>query len=299
MAAKPVRIGFVHLALLAVSLIYGASYTIAKDVMNAGLNSSGFILIRVTAGAAFFTIYHSIFVRQKVTARADHLGLAISGFFGVAANMLLFFKGLTFTNEMNASVLMLNAPVFVLIFSAIMIRKPVRKRQVVGVLIAATGALLLIGGTKFKYRSETALGDLLIILNATCYAFYLVFVRKFLLKYSALTVARWIFTYGLLFVIPFGIGSLINAPFHLFTTGVWLGIAFVVFGTTLLAYFLNAWSVQKASPTLVAGYIYLQPVFATSIAIIAQNQELRLEKILFALLIFLGVYLVSDRVKKL
>lgn len=299
MAAKPVRIGFIHLALLAVSLIYGASYTIAKDVMNAGLNSSGFILIRVTAGAAFFTIYHRIFVRQKLTGRADHIGLAISGFFGVAANMLLFFKGLTFTNEMNASVLMLNAPVFVLIFSAIMIKKPVRKRQVVGVLIAATGALLLIGGTKFKYRSETALGDLLIILNATCYAFYLVFVRKFLLKYSALTVARWIFTYGLLFVIPFGIVPLVNAPFHLFTTGVWLGIAFVVFGTTLLAYFLNAWSVQKASPTLVAGYIYLQPVFATSIAIIAQNQELRLEKILFALLIFLGVYLVSDRVKKL
>lgn len=287
----------VHLALLTVSLTYGATFTVAKSVMETGLDSSAFIAIRVGIGALFFTLYHMWFVREKVNSLRDHIDLAICGLFGVAGNMLMFFKGLTYTHELNASVLMLNAPIFVLVFSAFMFKRPIRTRQVAGMLVAAAGAVLLVGGTALKFSKDTAVGDLLILLNAMSYAFYLVYVKRLLTVYSPLTVARWVFTYGILFVLPFGLVPLLHTSVAGFTTPVWLGIVFVVLATTLLAYFLNAWAVQKASPTLVAGYIYLQPVFATAIAVLAGRQELVPEKIIFALLIFTGVYLVSNRKK--
>ena len=69
-------------------------------------------------------------------------------------------------------------------------------------------------------------------------------------------------------------------------------------GTTFITYLLNAFALQRASSTLVGSYIYLQPVIATILALTLQGGELTLEKIIFILLIFVGVYLVAIKPKK-
>jgi drug/metabolite transporter (DMT)-like permease len=283
-----------HLALLLVALIYGANYSIAKMVMFKYLNPFGFIVLRVVGAGILFFIIHALFVKEKIENK-DLKRLFICSVFGIAGNMLMFFKGLSLTTPINASVLMLNAPVFVLIFSSIIYKIKPRLIQIVGTLIAFAGAFWLIAGKSFQLNSATALGDMFITLNAISYAFYLVYVKDLLLKYKSLTVITYSFVFGAILVIPFGWNDLQNAQFLTFTPNVWWAIAFVVLGTTFIAYLLNAWALQKTSSAIVGSYIYLQPIIASIIGVYLGQDELTAQKVWAALLVFIGVYLVSKR----
>lgn len=258
------------------------------------LDSSAFILIRVLVATTLYFIFVAFFVKEKIQGWKDYRDLAICGLFGVATNMLLFFKGLSYTIELNASVLMLNAPVFVLLFSYFLLKDKIKLWQIIGVLISALGALLLIGGLNFNFSSENAWGDGLIIMNAISFAFYLVYVKKLLRKYHVITIAKYAFLFGTIFILPFGLPELVETNFQLFTTEAWIAVAYVAVFTTFVAYLLNSWAVQKANPTLAGSYIYLQPVFATSIGAF-RGAPLTVEKLIFALLIFVGVYLVTKK----
>lgn len=289
----------VHLSLFTVALIYGANYVIAKGVMPEYLGASGFVFIRIATAAVLFNVV-SVLRRSKerIKDKKHYVQMAIAALFGVAANMLLFFNGLAFTSPTNASVLMLNAPVFVLVFSVLVLKDSIRWKQALGIILAGIGAVLLIGGTGFDFNTSNAKGDLMVLVNATSFAFYLVYVKRLLKTYSALFVIRHLFVFGLIYALPFAISDLRSAQFNAFPQEIWIAIVYVAIMTTFVAYLLNAWAVQKATPNLVGSYIYLQPVIATAIAVGLGTQALSPQKVIFALIIFTGVYLVNSNRKK-
>lgn len=289
----------VHLSLFTVALIYGANYVIAKGVMPEYLGASGFVFIRIATAAVLFNVV-SVLRRSKerIKDKKHYIQMAIAALFGVAANMLLFFHGLAFTSPTNASVLMSNAPVFVLVFSVLVLKDSIRWKQALGIILAGIGAVLLIGGTGFDFNTSNAKGDLMVLVNATSFAFYLVYGKRLLKTYSALFVIRHLFVFGLIYALPFAISDLRSAQFSAFPQEIWIAIVYVAIMTTFVAYLLNAWAVQKATPNLVGSYIYLQPVIATAIAVGLGTQALSHQKVIFALIIFTGVYLVNSNRKK-
>lgn len=287
-----------HLALLTVALIYGANYNIAKLVMNGFLGAFGFIVIRVTGAGLLFLMVYLLFNREKVE-RKDMLPLFISSCFGVAGNMLMFFKGLSLTSPINASVLMLNAPVFVIIFSAIIYKTRPQPAQIAGIIIAFAGAFWMIASKNNGSAISSSTGDIFILLNATSYAFYLVYVKRLIVKYKSLTVVTFAFLFGIPLVWPFGFSDIQSADFSHFPEYIWWAVGFVVLGTTFVAYLFNAWALQNTAPAVVGSYIYLQPIIASGIAIALQQDVLSVQKIAAGLLVFCGVFMVSyfNRVK--
>lgn len=283
----------VHGALFLVALIYGSTYAIAKGVMPQYLGPSAFIFIRITIAAILFNLIAKINGIEKIKCKSDYIELVVAAFFGVAANMLFFFNGLAYTTELNASSLMLNAPIFVLIFSRVLLKEKIKWWQVVGMFVAAIGAVMLIGGWKFEFKGGNVRGDIMILLNATSFAFFLVYSKRILKKYKPLTMIRWAFVFGWFFVLPFAFNEIRAANFLTFPARIWFSIMYVSLATTFIAYLLNAWAIQKVSPTVAGSYIYLQPLIATSLGIAMGKQLLSVEKIIFALLVFVGVYLVT------
>lgn len=281
-----------HLALLGANVIYGLNYSIAKDVMPDYILPFGFIFCRVLGALSLFWLVHS-FNYEKV-AKRDFLLLAICGFFGVAANQLMFFYGLNITTPINAGIIMTSNPILVLIASAIILKNRITKTKLAGIFLGITGALLLLlFKTDFSFGSETLLGDLFIFLNALSYGIYLVIAVPLMRKYSPITVIKWVFTFGFIFVLPFGFNQFIEIEWDLFKTDIWLKFGFVIIGTTFLAYLFNIYGLKKLSPSVVSTYIYLQPLLATVFAIWAGKDSLDWIKIAAAVLIFSGVYLVS------
>jgi drug/metabolite transporter (DMT)-like permease len=283
----------VHLALFMVALIYAATFTIAKEVMPAYVKPYAFILLRISVATVCIFIFHRLYVNEGFNLKRDFWPLFVSAVFGVAANMLLFFKGLSITTPINGAVLMLNTPIFVIVFAWLLLNEKLTFKKISGIIIAATGAVLLVGGTNLTFNSNTALGDLYVTLNAIIYAFYLVYAKRLMHKYHPLTVTLYSFFIGFFLVLPFGFEQATEIQFTKLPAGIWLGIAFVTVGSTFITYVLNAYALKHASSSLVGSYIYLQPVLATIIAVLAGKDTLTLEKIGFALLVFTGVMLAA------
>jgi drug/metabolite transporter (DMT)-like permease len=288
----------VHLSLFIVSLIYAGTFTIAKEVMPAYVKPAAFILLRVSVAAFCIFLFHSFAIKEKIIEWADIKKLFISAMFGVAFNMLLFFKGLSITTPINGAVLMMNTPIFVVVFAALLLKEKLSVTKITGILIAAAGAIMLMGGSKFNFSTETVLGDILVSLNAIIYAFYLVYAKSLMKKYHPLTVTLWSFFFGLFLVMPFGAIDFMDIQWATFTPGIWAAIAFVTVGSTFITYVLNAYALRHATSSLVGSYIYLQPVLAVFIALISGKDALTWVKALDILIIFVGVLLVNQRQDK-
>jgi len=287
-----------HLALLAVALIYGANYTIAKNVLDQDyLEPNGFILLRVISGFVLFHLVHFFIIKEKVNKKDIGL-LALCGLFGIAINQLFFFKGLGATSPVHASLIMVVTPIIVLIISSFYLKERINGKKVIGIAVGMGGAaLLILKGSTTVDNMSSPLGDLYILINASSYALYLVLVKNLMKKYHPFTVMKWVFSFGLVVVLPFGVGDLLHVKWSGFPTEIWVGIMYVLLFTTFLAYLLNAYALATVNPTTASAYIYLQPLIASTIAILWYNDYLSLMKALCGFMIFVGVYLISAKRK--
>lgn len=289
------------LALIATSIatiIYGITFTIAKEVMPEYIKPFGFILLRVLGATIVFWII-GLFVKAKSIEPTDFKRIAVAAFFGVALNMLTFFKGLSYTTPISASVIMVTAPILVLIFSSILLKEKLAARKIIGVVIGLIGAVILIvyGNPSTGNAKNMMLGNFLVFINAASYAMYLVIVKKLIAKYNPIVFVKWLYLFGLLYVLPFGYTELVEAKWQTMSTSIYLKAGFVVLFTTCVTYLFNLFALSKLKPTTVSVFIYLQPVIATLYALLVGSDSLNSIKILATLLIFLGVFLVTKQVK--
>lgn len=289
-----------HWALLAaslVSIIYGVTFTIAKDVMPKFIEPFGFIVLRV-GGSVFLFWLFSFFGPKEKIAKNDFPRIIAAAFFGVALNMLTFFKGLSYTSPIMGAVLMVTTPMIVLILSAIIMKERMLKRKVFGIVLGLAGTIsLILYGKSMINAPNEMLGNLLVFVNAISYGFYLIIVKKLMDKYNAFTFVKWIYSFGFLMVFPFGWSEFEAVNWLLVPTDIYWKIGFVVVFSTFLTYLLNLVSMRELKPTTVAVFIYLQPLFATIFAVSLGKDELSWVKIGSAILIFTGVYLVTQKKK--
>lgn len=283
----------VHLSLFLVSLIYAATFTIAKFVMPAYIEPMGLIGIRVWGAIILLWLTHAVFVREKITDKKDYLELLKCAVFGVAANMLLFFKGLSITTPINGAILMVTTPLFVGFFSFFILKEKATVVKVAGLILGVVGAAMLLIGPKLNFSSSTLAGDIMVTLNAIIYSYYLIIAKPLLHKYNPITVIKWTFFFGGILILPFSLPELKDVQWEQIPSNIWSSIFFLIAGATFLTYLLNGWALRHANSSLVGAYIYLQPILASLIAILLGKDELTMHKVIFGLMIFLGVYLVS------
>lgn len=283
------------LAAMMVSLIYGVSFTIAKDVMPTYVKPYGFILLRVFGATLLFWAVSFFGPKEKIQLN-DFPRIIAAAFFGVALNMLTFFKGLSLTSPISAAVIMVTTPIIVLILSAIIMKEKMKFRKIIGILLGLFGTgFLILYGKSIGNASNAMLGNFLVFVNAVSYGFYLIIVKKLMDKYNAFTFVKWIYAFGLLMVLPFGWSEYQEIHWSTIPTYILWEIGFVVLFTTFFTYLFNLVSMRELKPTTVAVFIYLQPLFATIFAIGLRKDELTLVKIVSAVLIFVGVYLVTQK----
>jgi len=285
---------FALFALLLVQLFYGVTFTFANDVIDGGyMQPYGFILFRVSLATVLFWLF-SIWTPSEKIDREDFSKFMLAALFGVALNMLAFFKGLQFTTPINGSVIMVTTPIIVLMLSAIIFGERITKVKVAGILAGLSGALILsIYNRSMGSGDNVLLGNFLILVNAASYSYYLILVKKLTNKYHPYTFIKWLFLFGTVFVLPFGCSELAAVNWSSFTPYIWFSSLFVVVGATFATYLLNPIALRSLSATTVSSFVYIQPIIAGIFAIMMGSDSLSTVKILAAGLIFLGVYLVS------
>ena len=287
-----------NLALLLAAItavIYGVSFTIAKDVMPVYIKPYGFILLRVFGATILFWI-SSFFIKKETIAAKDFIRIFFAAIFGVALNMLSFFKGLSMTTPISGAVMMVTTPILVLTFSSMFLKEKASLKKIIGIIIGLIGAVVLIAyGKKLEGGQSEFLGNLLVFINAASFALYLILVKNLTSKYHPLTFAKWLYLFGLIMVFPFGFEQVTQVNFSSLSNIIYIKIGFIVVFTTFITYFFNLLAIKKLKPTTVSIFIYLQPVIATIYALIVKSDYLNNVKIIATLLIFVGVYLVTSK----
>lgn len=285
----------VHGSLFLVSFLYAILFSWAGEIMPLYISAEGFVWLRILTAFILFSIC-SLFIRDRaIDWRSDFTRFAICAFFGTAANMFMFFKGLSMTKPINGAVLMLVTPLFVAIIEHWVQRKRPSISMTAGICIGALGALLLMWGKGASFSRETLEGDIWVSVNALFYAVYLVLAKKLANKYHAITVNRVMFGMGLIYIAPLGALPLLNTSFSGIPADIALKIGYILFFTSFLVYLLNMYGIKHASGSLVGIYIYLQPLLATVIAILLGRDEITGEKLMYATMIITGVWLVSGK----
>lgn len=290
-----------HLALFAAfftAIVYGVSYTVAKDLMPNYVQPFALILFRVVGAAILFWI-SAFFIKREKIDKCDYGRIFLGAAFGTAFNMLCFYKGLNLTTPITASAIGVMTPIMVLLFSAWLLKEKLYKKKIIGIFVGLLGAFILITYKQDLGQSEDAvLGNFLVYLNAAFYGLYMVITKKLLKKYHPITVVKWMYLLGVVIVLPFSYQELQEINWNTFPTDMYYRLGFVVVFTTFLNYLFNLFALSKLKPTTVVVFVYLHPVIASMYALYVGSDSLSIVKILSTLLIFVGVYLVTKPVSE-
>jgi len=283
-----------YLALTLVSLFYGVNYSVLKIIVPDHVGPFGFIVYRVLISAAIFWVIHP-FQYEKINWKADGLRLVICALTGVAVNQLLFYKGISLTTAVNGSLIMTLTPVLVLVWAAILSGEKITGIKIAGIILGLLGALIIVYQPDSMQKTGDWRGDILVFINGSSYACYLVVVKPLMKKYKPMTIVTWIFTLGIAFVLPIGLPEAISVDFSSLPVHVWWSMAYAIIIVTVVVYFLNAWTLTRVDSTLVGSFIYLQPVFATLTAILFFDEVFYPRHLLAVVFVFLGVWLVTKK----
>jgi len=283
-----------HLALIAVQVLFGTWPVLGKFVLRS-MSSSLLVATRLTGAAIVFLIIQGNVRSLLRMRRRDVFLIALSSAIGVVGNQFLYVKGLSLTTAINATLISTSIPVFTLLVSIVCGYDRLSLRRLIGMVLALSGVLYLVNPFRGDFSGQTTLGNILIVCNSFLYGTYIVISKDLFERYGALNVITWIFLVGTIVTIPVGMLAMRNADLQSLSGTVWASVVLIILLPTVGAYYLNAWALTKVPPSIVAVYIYLQPLIAFGLAPLLLGERPNSRTIVSSILIFAGVAIVTRR----
>lgn len=283
-----------HLSLFIANLIFGLNTPISRTIIPDIVDPYALTFLRI-AGSTILFWGISFFTKKEQIPWKDILMLFFASVFSIILNQVPYIQGLSMTSPIDASLVTSMLPIITMLLAALIIKEPVTWLKAIGVIVGASGALILIlhsnnGSTK----SGNMVGDLIIFSAASSFALYLTLFKKLISKYSPVTTMKWMFLFSAIVSFPVCRQGLIHTDFSTLDISVYLRIGFVVIFATFLAYLLIPLGQKTLRPTTLSMYNYLQPIVASFVAVILGMDTFGYEKILSTVLVFAGVYIVTQ-----
>jgi drug/metabolite transporter (DMT)-like permease len=290
--------GKAHLALIVSGLLFGANYWIAKSLMPA-FTPVQIVGIRIFAVTILLWITDVFSGPKTKIAKKDLLLIFLAGILGVAVNQYFFFAGLKYSTPVETSILHTLSPILVVLFAIWILREKVSLRRFAGIISGLIGALIIVStGKELNIHDLHFKGNLFIILNIISYSFYIIIIKPVMERYDSVQVLKYVFLAALFSYLPLSIVQMQDVSYAHITKGEWLALVYVVVGSTFLTYLLTIYSIKRLPATIIGFYIYMQPFIATAIGYITGKEKLDMFKIIAAIFLFAGIWLVMKRAKR-
>ena len=287
-----------HLAMFSANIIFGLNTAVSRTLMPEILSPYALTFFRLAGGLILFWIA-SLFVTREHIPVKDIIMLFFASLFSLTFNQLPYFIGLSITSPIDASIVVTLLPILTMILAAIIIKEPITWLKAVGVIVGASGALLLVFTSHNVHIGKSNfLGNLIVFAAVSSFAIYLTLFKKLITRYSPITVMKWMFLFGTIVCLPFCYKPLINTNFATLSSETYWRIGFVVVFATFLGYLLIPIGQKALRPTTLSMYNYVQPIMASMVAVAIGIDSFGIEKALSGVLFFGGVYIVTQSKSK-
>ena len=287
-----------HLAMLVANIAWGLMSPLSKSIMMFG--SIGYLtLVSFRLGGAAIAFWiASLFVKKEKVPPRDLLLMFIASLFAIVFNQAIFITGVSMTSPINASIVTTFLPIITMVISAFYLKEPITLKKLLGVIVGGAGAVLIIvSSTQLDLGSSASnrnlMGILLVFTAQLSYAIYFVFFKKFVEKYSPITLMKWMFLFASITYLPFGQSEFLHIDYTAIPFSVYRDIAFVVLGSTFLTYLMVPIGQKNLRPTVATMYNNVQPIVATIAAAIMGIDAFGLLKGIAIALVFIGVFIVN------
>ncbi|MDR2955936.1 MAG: DMT family transporter [Prevotella sp.] len=286
-----------NLIMLVVMTIFGLNIPVNKYFYESGLlTPQAMTMLRMGFAAIAFWLVSFLMPKEKVEKK-DMLILLVGGLSGMLINQSLFAFGLGHTSTVDASIITTSSPLFAMILAALILKEPITIKKFGGVILGGAGAIFLVYTSTSNVNVEqnnNLIGDLAVLCAQLFYSFYIVITRPLSTKYSPITMMKWMFLFSAVINLPYGTPYVIEAKmFHQPDFLPYILLSFTLLGATFFTYMMIPLAQRRIRPTTISMYNNMQPLIASSIAIFMGMDRFTIEKLLAALLIFGGVYLVT------
>lgn len=243
-----------------------------------GMFATSPVLIRMAAPVSSFEITFwrmalaaptvlalSIIMRQPIALpRGDLRRFVLYGLVA-ALHFLLYIASLAFTTIAHSLALVYTAPIFIAIFSSLMLGEHMAPRKYIGIVVAVVGVAIL-AGFEPALTPRMLLGDLLALGSAVCFGFYSVFGRSQRTRYPLFTYAFTVYALAALWLLPVAAASFqpVYSPVAILAI-VFLGVFPLGLGHTLYnaalrqvhAAYANLIATQEVTGGIILGLLIL------------------------------------------
>ena len=251
-------------ALLLVQIFFGVHYLAAKRAM-VDMPPLIYASLRAAGGAAL-VLAIALALRRPFPSRKDTAELCLWAVLGVVINQIFFVEGLYRTTAIHSALLNSAIPVMTLLAAVAIKHERMSWQKTVSVGLALAGVLLILRPGRTALAEGTLTGDALTLLNGTSYALFLVLAKRVLSRTDALAATAVLLTAGAVLIGLVGLPAWAGFDPAGVSRSTWGWLAFVVVFPTAGAYLLNNYALARADASVVALFIYLQPLIAAVLA---------------------------------
>ncbi|WP_373736757.1 DMT family transporter [Bacteroides heparinolyticus] len=282
-----------HLFAFSANILWGLMAPIGKSALTEFSPLSVTTFRMVGAAACFWLL--SLFCKREQVDHRDLLKMFFAALFALVFNQGVYIFGLSMTSPINASIVTTTLPIVTMVVAAIYLKEPVTNKKVLGIFVGALGALILITSSRAAANGNGSIfGDLLCLAAQISFSIYLTVFKGLSQRYSPITLNKWMFAYASICYIPFSYRDVAAIEWSGISASALLQVGYVVVGGSFLAYIFIMSAQRLLRPTVVSMYNYMQPIVASTVAIILGLGVFSPEKGVAIALVFLGVYIVTQ-----
>ena len=285
-----------HIACFTAYAIFGVNIIVCKDLTSGHLISPIGIFTLRSLGAGLMFWILSLFLPAEKVEKKDYLKILAAAFLGYFVTQLTFLVAIPDVTPMHCSIISSMSPIYTMFIAAVVLKEPLSWKKAGGVVLSLCGILFLIfnnaSGTSGASESKLS-GIFLMFLNSLSFSLYLGIFKPVIAKYSVVTFMKWIFLFSALMSLPLSLREVVSLEWTKIPSVQMWELGFLIVFATFVSYFLIPFGQKRIRPTLVSMYSYIQPIIAIIISIILCMDILTWQKLMAALMVFAGVFIVS------
>jgi drug/metabolite transporter (DMT)-like permease len=281
-------------------IFWGSSFVVVKQLLEAGLTPIAIATFRfLLAGACFLLV---LLAKKRISPsyklgvkRKDLLVLLFLALIGVTFFFYVQYTGIQLAGATIAAILVcLLSPILIAVFSVRLFGEHLRRRQFMGIAVAVVGTLLVVLADLLNLKGSIAFleGTLILILTPLMWAGYSLLGQRIMQKYDAFLIVAYVSLLGGLCLIPFSLAESSFGMLFTLSVGEWLSILYLSLTCSLLGYFIWFYVLKKAGAAATT-FMFAEPLVTALFAVVFINEALYPSVLAGALLIFIGLSLVT------
>ena len=281
-------------------VLFSSKAIMVKIAYDYKVDAISILLLRMLFAFPFYVVIAYLYRNKQNEIKLknqDYLWLILFGFIGYYLASYFDFVGLTYIKASLERIILFLYPTIVILFNKLFLKQPITKVQKLAIGLTYLGIIITFSNEVSISGSETYLGGFFILLSAVTYASYLVGSGWLIPKFGVMKFTAYAMIISCISVfIHYSIISDVNLFSFSWQVYV-LGFLIAIFSTVIPS-FLVSTSIKIISSSNFAIVAGLGPISTIILATIFLNERLTWLQLFGALIVIVGILIVSIKKQK-